>query len=418
MKIIKIPLIIVIIVLFVGVYLCIDKSIADKKKVLQAHINIEKHIKEHYNTYVKTNKETDLYKLKNDTYIKVGKINKDVELVLEKQTIKYSNLYFKIISLNSEYYIFYQDVTKIDNMSEVNDRFKKYIPYNKNVVTKEKITLYDKNNKEIFTIPEELDAPIIVDKDNFYGIEYKNKLVFIKNNDIKEIKENNNTDKKNTSGIAVLNYHFFFDASNPNDSCNQGICLSTQLLKNHLSYIKNNDIFTPSMKELEMYIDGYIQLPKSVVLTIDDGWRAGIGSKIIAEYKLNATIFLMSKYYDPRNYQNEYIEVHSHGHDIHNPGVCPGGQGGAIKCLEKSKLLEDLKSSKEKLNNTTYFCYPFYEYNDYSIEVLKEAGYTMAFGGQNEGGYTKVYPGINKYKIPRYVIMNYTTANDVASYIG
>ncbi len=167
-----------------------------------------------------------------------------------------------------------------------------------------------------------------------------------------------------------------------------------------------------------MYIDGYIQLPKSVVLTIDDGWRANIGTKIITEYKLNATVFLMSKYYNPNKYQNEYIEVHSHGHDIHNPGICPGGQGGAIKCMEKSKLLEDLNDSRQALNNTTYFCYPFYEYNNYSIEVLKEAGFTMAFGGSNEESHVKASPGINKYKIPRYIIMNYTTANDIASYIG
>ena len=171
------------------------------------------------------------------------------------------------------------------------------------------------------------------------------------------------------------------------------------------------------MREFEMYLDGAIQLPKSVVLTIDDGWRAGIGTKVISEYKLNATLFLMSYYYDPRNYQNEYIEVHSHGHDIHNPGICPGGQGGAIKCMEKSKLLADLKASRDKLNGTTYFCYPFYEYNDYSIQVLKEAGFTMAFGGYMEGGVAKASPGINKFKIPRYVIYSYTTANELASYI-
>ena len=167
-----------------------------------------------------------------------------------------------------------------------------------------------------------------------------------------------------------------------------------------------------------MYIDGYIQLPKSVVLTIDDGWRAKIGSEVISEYGLNATIFLMSKYYDPRNYQNEYIEVHSHGYDIHNGGLCPGGQGGEIKCMERTKLLADLNASREKLDNTTYFCYPFYEYNDYSISVLKEAGFTMAFGGYYEGGKAKASPGINKFKLPRYVIYNYTTANNIANYIN
>ena len=44
------------------------------------------------------------------------------------------------------------------------------------------------------------------------------------------------------------------------------------------------------MKELEMYIDGEIQLPKSVVLTIDDGWRADMGSNIMAEYGLSVVL--------------------------------------------------------------------------------------------------------------------------------
>ena len=41
----------------------------------------------------------------------------------------------------------------------------------------------------------------------------------------------------------------------------------------------------------------------------------------------------------------------------------------------------------------------------------------MAFGGYGEGGNYKVKPGINKFKLPRYVIYNYTTASNLASYI-
>ena len=234
------------------------------------------------------------------------------------------------------------------------------------------------------------------------------------------LKDNKNTDSVNTKGIAVLNYHFFYDASlaSERSDCNQVICLSTDNLKKHLNYIKDNNIFTPTMEELEMYIDGYIQLPKSVVLTIDDGWRADIGSNIMAEYELNGTVFLTTLGHDPGAYKNEYIETHSHGHDIHKQGVCSGGQGGGIKCLDKAILLDDLGKSREKLFNTTVFCYPFYEYNNYSIEVLKEAGFTMAFGGYGEGGYYKVVPGINKFKLPRYVIYSYTSVNNIASYIN
>ena len=45
------------------------------------------------------------------------------------------------------------------------------------------------------------------------------------------------------------------------------------------------------------------------------------------------------------------------------------------------------------------------------IEALKEAGFTMALTGGNY----KVKRGIDKYKVPRYVIYNTTTVNEIAN---
>ena len=170
------------------------------------------------------------------------------------------------------------------------------------------------------------------------------------------------------------------------------------------------------MKEFEMYLDKKINLPKSVLLTIDDGWRTSIAEEILEKNEVNATIFLITSWFEDIFFINnyKYIEYHSHGDNLHNQGICPGGQGGAIKCLEKNKLQADLKLSREKLKGTTVFCYPFYEYNNYSIENLKEAGFTMAFAL----GYQKASPGVDKYKIPRYVIYNNTSASLIASYIN
>ena len=173
------------------------------------------------------------------------------------------------------------------------------------------------------------------------------------------------------------------------------------------------------MKELEMYIDKKLQLPqKSVVITFDDGGRADVAKKYVDEYKINATLFLITSWFDKEQFESEYFEVHSHGDDIHNGGLCPGGQGGEIKCMNHDKLLADLKTSREKLDGSTVFCYPFYEYNEYSIKVLKEAGFTMAFAGEKAGGKTKVIPGIDKFRLPRWVIVDYTTKKQFISYIN
>lgn len=398
--------------LLVGYKINVDKE----NKLSQERLQVD--IKKHYNEYVKTNKDTTLYKLVDNKYVETGKIAKEQELVLEEQDITYEDEYLIVSTFIEPYYVYYKDIEVIEELSSKDERYKKYIPFNKNIVTKEITNFYDEDGELVYVLNFSLDLSIIINKGDIYGVEYNNQLLYVKSEDVLEIKDSNNTELVNTSGIAVLNYHFFYDerlASERND-CRQTICMSRSGFIKHLDYIKENDIFTPTMNEFEMYLNGQINLPKSVLITIDDGWRTGIATELLEEYKLNGTIFLITSWFDEVNFLNdlEYIEYHSHGDNLHNQGECPGGQGGAIKCKEKNSLLQDLNLSRQKLGGTTAFCYPFYEYNNYSINVLKEAGFTLAFAG----GFKRATPSIDKYQIPRYVMYDSTSVNQLASYIG
>ena len=85
------------------------------------------------------------------------------------------------------------------------------------------------------------------------------------------------------------------------------------------------------------------------------------------------------------------------------------------------EILSDLKQSRELLNDTTAFCYPFYEYNDYSEGLLKEAGFTMAFIGERTasyGPYKLAEVGADKMKIPRFVVVDYTTMSELKRYFN
>ena len=337
-------------------------------------------------------------------------------LTLNNINIDKDTKYFSIKDIDG-YYIKYIDVDKIDKLTDIDQRYKEYIPFNQNIVTNDITNFYDESGNLIYSLKEKFSLPIIIKDTDKYGVEYNNRLLYINKDDIKEVVDNHNTDKNNSSGIAVLNYHFAYE--DDDSTCKESICHSTSQLKEHFSYIKDNDFFTPTMKELEMYIDKKLQLPqKSVVITFDDGGRADVAKKYVDEYKINATLFLITSWFDKEQFESEYFEVHSHGDDIHNGGLCPGGQGGEIKCMDHDKLLADLKTSREKLDGSTVFCYPFYEYNEYSIKVLKEAGFTMAFAGEKAGGKTKVIPGIDKFRLPRWVIVDYTTKKQFISYIN
>ena len=264
------------------------------------------------------------------------------------------------------------------------------------------------NSEKIILEKEELNLNIMLEQviEDFYPI-------------LKEINKNNNTDKKNSSGIAVLNYHAFYDENNAEEkaNCTTEICHSKKQFKSQLNLIKEKDMLTLQMKEVEMYIDGKVQLPKSVLITIDDGPKTKIAVDLLTEYKMYATIFLVTSWFDEKEYyKTDYIELHSHTHNMHDGGKCPGGQGGAIKCLPEEEIQKDLKQSREELNGSTVFCYPFYEYNDYSIKMLKQAGFTMAFIGESNNSDNLIHVGSDKFRLRRFVIVTYTTISDLNKY--
>ena len=375
-------------------------------------------INKQYNKYVVTNKEINLYD--SDENI-IGKLGEKVELELEDIELDNLNKYYETNIAGELYYINYQDVDKIEELTNIDDRYKKYIPFNENIVTNDTTNFYDENDKLIYSINKSLDLPIIIKEENKYGVEFNNRLLYVNKNDVKETIENHNTDLHNASGVGVLNYHAFYDENieEEKNNCSTEICHSKAQFKTHLDYLKDNNILTLKMRELEMYIDGKLQLPKSVLITIDDGGREEHGIDMLTEYQMYGTIFLVTSWFEPKDYyKTEYIELHSHSDNLHNQGDCPTGQGGGIQCLSEEIIQKDLKASRDKLGGSTYFCYPFYEYNQYSERMLKEAGFTMAFIGESNYSDNLVHVGSDKFRLRRFVIVTYTTMTDLDNYFG
>ena len=213
-----------------------------------------------------------------------------------------------------------------------------------------------------------------------------------------------------------MNYHFFYDKEN-GEVCNQIICHEKQFFKEQLDYLKNNNFFTTDMESFSMFLDDIIKLPKkTVLLTIDDGGQGvkEVAIPMLTEYQMNATVFLVTSWYNPSEYENEYIECHSHTNNMHNDGVCPMEQGGGLTCLSEEEIKNDLQASRNILNGSTAIAYPFYEYNDYAIEQLKKNGFELAF---IDGG-KKASIGCDKFKIPRYVMSTNWNINDFISAVN
>lgn len=216
------------------------------------------------------------------------------------------------------------------------------------------------------------------------------------------------TSMYNNQGIAVINYHFFYDPT-LGEGCNENICLEVQKFREQLNYLKENNFKTLTMEEFKKWMYGEIELPeKSVLLTIDDG-AFGTGRHngnklipILEEYNMHATLFLITGWWDVNNYRSKNLDIQSHTNDMHDYGTC--GKGHVV-CASHDELLADLQKSLQIVDNNNSFCFPFYSYSDSSVETVKEAGFKMAFIGGNR----KATRNNNKYLIPRYPIYKTTT---------
>ena len=221
----------------------------------------------------------------------------------------------------------------------------------------------------------------------------------------------------NEQSIAVINYHFFYDPSS-GEVCNESICLDVKKFREQLDYLKNNGYKTLKMEEFKKWMYGEMELPeKSVLLTIDDG-ALGTGKHngnklipILEEYDMNATLFLISGWWNVENYRSKNLDIQSHTFDMHQYGDCGRGQ---VICSTHEQLLEDLKKSLTIVDNNNSFCFPFYSYNDASIQTVKEAGFKLAF----IGGSRKAKRSDDRFMIPRYPIHDNTSLSQFINMVS
>ena len=384
-------------------------NIIEKAKVL-SHNKLIKDIKNNYNKTVTTKKDTSLYLLKEGKYIESGSISKDFYLEIEKLE-KEDDPYYKISS--TDYYISYKDVKKADEEQTDNQRYKYFIPFDNNVVIKPDAKIFLDDDSYIKT-GEEINVPLIVNDTEQYGFEYLNRLFYV-NKDDAELQEHHNSDDKKAKKVLTITYHFIYDPEEK--SCNQDICQSLELFESHLKFLTENNYFVMRLNELEMYLDGKVNIPyNSIVLTIDDGHISEKAIRLLEQYKTYATLFVITNHFDDfSKFQSPYLDLQSHTDSMHKQWACGsmGQQGGGLLCTEESKAIEDLKTSQEKLggaDKVVYLSYPFFDFNDHAIQILKKAGFRMAFIGQwNTKGFSTV--GTDKYKIPRLTVFNNTTVD-------
>ena len=222
--------------------------------------------------------------------------------------------------------------------------------------------------------------------------------------------------KKLENGLPVLMYHFFYSKDDPNyaGKTPDNNVLMVEKFKEQMEYLSNENFYFPTLDEVELYIDGKIELPeKSVVITDDDGNHTffALAVPVIEELKIPVTSFVITGWYEERlDEKYEYVNYQSHSDDMHKSGA--SGKGAMVN-WNYNDIVNDLQTSKNKIEShtgkkCTVFCYSFGHYNDTAIKALKDTGYNLAF--TVEGG--RVKKGADKYKLPRVRINGNTSINE------
>lgn len=211
----------------------------------------------------------------------------------------------------------------------------------------------------------------------------------------------NNASKvnKNTRGLPVLMYHFFYDASKGQKGKDNN-WMEISDFEKQMKYLSENNFYFPSWTEVRAYVDGKKTLPNnSVVITVDDGDESflKLAIPIINKYNIPVTSFLVTGWngdWVVPQYKFSKVDFQSHSHNMHKAGK--DGKG-IFLTLSYDKAYQDVKKSREIIGGATVFCYPFGHYNQTTKKILKEAGYTLAF--TTKGG--RVYSGMDPYTLPR-----------------
>ena len=216
------------------------------------------------------------------------------------------------------------------------------------------------------------------------------------------------------NGLPVLMYHFFYDQNIKTSGIDNNY-IEISKFEEQMKYLSENNFYFPTWEEVEDYIDGKIYLPeKSVVITVDDGDDSffELAIPVIQKYNVQATSFVITSWYGWRaNDKQSNISYQSHSDAMHVGGA--NGKGVMLS-WSYDQMFEDLKTSSNTLGGATIFCYPFGHYNDLDKQVLKDAGYKLAFT-VNAG---RVFKNSPKYELPRVRISGNTTLTEFKNLVN
>lgn len=223
-------------------------------------------------------------------------------------------------------------------------------------------------------------------------------------------------------GLPILMYHHLVPEKY-NDPGNPYV-VTAENFEAQMDFLKGAGYTTVSLKQYFDFLNGVGTLPpKPVVITFDDGYASNyhLAYPILKEREMKAVVFVVGAWVaeDDAPYAPERLdqaswgqlkemadsgvfEVQSHTYDAHykvglgsalTRRLVREGGGKESRVEFRERVLSDLKSAREVieecLSQPVYaFAFPYGRYNEEALEMVRQAGYSVALttkNGFNEG---------------------------------
>jgi peptidoglycan/xylan/chitin deacetylase (PgdA/CDA1 family) len=209
--------------------------------------------------------------------------------------------------------------------------------------------------------------------------------------------------------VPVLSYHNL-SAGEPSK-----MTVSQAMFEQQMRFLKEKGYRVISMDQLFDFLDFKNSIPpKSVVITIDDGWSSAyeIAFPILKKYGYPATLFVYTNMINKtpkalswnqlREMASQGIDVQCHTRSHRNLTLREKGESFKEYFENLAKELSGCKQTiKEEMNlDVKYLAYPYGETNPLVIELAKKIGYRGALTTKRGGNPFFIHD----YRINRSVV--------------
>jgi len=184
--------------------------------------------------------------------------------------------------------------------------------------------------------------------------------------------------------VPVLNYHQFSSKKSSNK-----ISVSEETFNRQMAYLKENGYNVITLAQFYDFIDYRRRPPpKSVLITIDDGWKTTktIAYPILKKYGFTAALFVYTDLIKSRPSSvtlswDDLREMVSSGViELESHTVTHADLTKLSEEQLRRELTESQRIIKEKTGiKSAFLAYPYGNFNDRVMETMKETGYKAGF---------------------------------------